>query len=75
MSDSPCVDGLIPVLYFLELPITYTGCLYEKLSHYRPGQGSSKWRLPVFPDNQHMKMTRLSAPCTASLAPRRYPWY
>jgi hypothetical protein len=48
-SDSPCFAGLIPVLYFLELPITYSGHLYEKLSHYRPGQGSSKLRLPEFP--------------------------
>jgi len=74
-SDSPCIAGLIPVLYFLELPITYSGHLYEKLSHYRPGQGSSKLRLPEFPGNQHKEMARLSAPHTASLGPRRYPWY
>ena len=71
--DSPCIAGLIPD--FLELPITYTGHLYGKLSHYKPGQGSSNLRFPEFPDNQHVKMARLSAPCIASLAPRRYPWY
>jgi len=74
-SDNPCVDGLLPALYFLELHLTYTGRLYEKLSHYRPGQGSSKWRLPEFSDNLHIKVTRLSAPHTASLVPRKYPWY
>jgi hypothetical protein len=74
-SDSPCIAGLIPVLYFLELPITYTAHLHAKLSHYKPGWGSSKLRLPEFPHNQHIKMTRLSAPRTAFLAPRRYPWY
>jgi len=30
---------------------------------------------PRFQDNWHMKVVRLSAPCTGHLYPRKYSWY